>query len=668
MPTLETRFIPLTDAAHTPPDASKESGSPESGWSRAVAPEFRPLWLWFCLVPLYFAGLGFYPLIDPDEPVYGQVAREMAAGAGWLSPHLNGALWFDKPPLFYWLCGLSVKVFGPNEWACRLPSALLAPGVVALVYAWARRDFGTRAAFFSALVMATCLQQIVLARAAVTDMTFVFCLTLALFSYRRWFAQRFALEQSGETLGNAVAPSATATNAVATNAVATNAASRGAARRWVIGCGVATGLATLAKGPVAPVLLSVAFVIHLSWERRLRFLGSLDALLAIFFAFAVGLPWYVAMYLLHGQEFVQGFLVANNITRFLKAEHSAQTGHWYAIFLNIPVFLGFFFPWSAFAPQALMRAWKHSRNREEATGQVHSRRLALVWFGVVFTFFSLSKTQLVTYIFPLYPAAALLVGVFWDEAAREETAQITSDSSTRAMSTHASTHGAAWRGVSSGLWCVLGLSIVLACGLIVATHGKYAGVKREVVVAASVLPLAASAALWTMARRYKLGHDAKSEASQGARLNRASGVLAFGMGALALWLVFGVLPRLGPALSARELVQTLPRFGARSGAGAGAKAQLILFRVRAPSVWFYAPLHEYSYTASDDQNAVRRQLASPFPIIVVCRPADEARFLLPGVARSGSSPRLIVLANEAARSRLVNPREPGARRHIGLEN
>src|SRR6059036_132860 len=83
---------------------------------------------------LYFHRLGALPLQDPDEPVYGQVAKEMAAGEGWLTPHYNGRPWFDKPPLFYWLSAASVRALGPTEFACRLPSALLAVALVFLVY------------------------------------------------------------------------------------------------------------------------------------------------------------------------------------------------------------------------------------------------------------------------------------------------------------------------------------------------------------------------------------------------------------------------------------------------------------------------------------------------------------------------------------------------------
>ena len=51
--------------------------------------------------------LGMTPLIDPDEPVYGETAREMLLSGDWLSPHIFGKFWYDKPPLFYWLEMLS---------------------------------------------------------------------------------------------------------------------------------------------------------------------------------------------------------------------------------------------------------------------------------------------------------------------------------------------------------------------------------------------------------------------------------------------------------------------------------------------------------------------------------------------------------------------------------
>ena len=74
---------------------------------------------------LYFFRLGGTPLLDPDEPVYGQIAREMVKTGQWLTPHLGGRPWFDKPPLFYWTSAAAMAVLGPTELAARLPSALV---------------------------------------------------------------------------------------------------------------------------------------------------------------------------------------------------------------------------------------------------------------------------------------------------------------------------------------------------------------------------------------------------------------------------------------------------------------------------------------------------------------------------------------------------------------
>ena len=321
---------------------------------------------------LFFYGLGGFPLLDVDEPVYGQVANEMSisgAWQAWLSPHYLGNLWFDKPPLFYWLSSASFKIFGANEFAARFPSALMALGLLLILYSFVKIDYGKKIAIKSTIILATCIQMIVLAHAAVTDMTFVFCLMLSIYGYRLW------IKEDAKSY------------------------------KWAFLCGAGAGLATLAKGPVAPVLLFTTFVLHLYWLKRIKFLLSWQMLIGIIAFAGVGLPWYILMLQLHGKEFIDGFLVANNLTRFLTAEHQSITGKWYSFFMNIPTLLVFFFPWSLFLPFGII---KGMRSNDGA-------KLAFIWFIVVFIFFSISKTQLVTYIFPLYPVAAMFVALLWED-------------------------------------------------------------------------------------------------------------------------------------------------------------------------------------------------------------------------------------------------------------
>lgn len=506
---------------------------------------------------LYFAAMGSYPLVDPDEPAYGQIAKEIAAGAGWLTPHYDGQPWFDKPPLFYWLSGLSARVLGPTELACRLPSALLAVAVLLLVYYLVNHDFSKRAALFAALVMGTCLQTIILARAAVTDMTLLFCLLGALYAYRRWFdadgPPRFA---------------------------------------WMAACGAMTGLGMLAKGPVAPLLLFVTFCIHLWRCGRIRKLVSWDVLVGIAATLIVGLPWFVAMYVLHHDAFVHQFIEVNNLTRFLKPEHAKVTGGWYSYFLNIPVLFVFFFPWSVFLPSGLLRF----------KGANAGAKLAGIWFAVVFVFFSISKTQLVTYIFPLYPAAALFVGVLLDKAASGDMGS--------------------GKAVARSLTAGLVYSALLATALVVMARSKYPEAGMAAGAMAATLLLAAVIAF---AMRSKPG--------------RAAWAIGTGMAVFALILMFCVVPRLASSTSTRDIVRTIPRV---------ADGRVVEWNLRKPSLLFYlgfTPEHLPSVSEA------RRQLGEKVSTWVLCKDKDAPLLRVEGSVETARMGGLTVIANKSAANR-----------------
>lgn len=73
-----------------------------------------------------FSNIGTIPLLDPDEPVYGETPKEMIQFNDFISPRIYGEFWYDKPPMYYWLVAAAFKVFGVSEFAVRLPSASLA--------------------------------------------------------------------------------------------------------------------------------------------------------------------------------------------------------------------------------------------------------------------------------------------------------------------------------------------------------------------------------------------------------------------------------------------------------------------------------------------------------------------------------------------------------------
>ena len=93
---------------------------------------------------------GLIPLLDPDEPVYGETAKEMLATGDWISPRIYGEFWYDKPPLFYWLEAISFSIFGVSTWAARLPSVLLGALTPCYLFLSSRRFLGERLRFAQA--------------------------------------------------------------------------------------------------------------------------------------------------------------------------------------------------------------------------------------------------------------------------------------------------------------------------------------------------------------------------------------------------------------------------------------------------------------------------------------------------------------------------------------
>ncbi|WP_245754986.1 ArnT family glycosyltransferase [Pelosinus propionicus] len=312
-----------------------------------------------------FSYLGFHPLLDPDEPVYAETAREMLQFHDFISPRIYGEFWYDKPPMYYWLVAVAFKIFGTGEFAARFPSAFFAVGGSLLAYLSGRKLFNERAGFLGALVLATSLEYFYLGNAAVTDMTLTFFLMAALLSFLH--------------------------------------------RKYYLLYGFAA-LAVVTKGPVAIFFCAVIIGLHLITTGSLKTVKSMKLISGAALFAVIALPWYVAMYFIHGMAFIDTFLGFHNVTRFLQPEHASGTLWYY----YIPVLVLGFFPWTAFLGQALLAGGKEK-------GEYRSTCIFLcIWAAIVFGFFSLSQTKLISYILPMYPPLAMLVGYYLDKAWTEE--------------------------------------------------------------------------------------------------------------------------------------------------------------------------------------------------------------------------------------------------------
>ena len=98
-------------------------------------------WLLVPLILLYLLYLGRVGFIGPDEPRYASIGRAMAVSGDWVTPRLDGQPWFEKPPLLYWLTGIGKILPLPDEWAARLPVALVSLAFLIFFYRTLLREF-----------------------------------------------------------------------------------------------------------------------------------------------------------------------------------------------------------------------------------------------------------------------------------------------------------------------------------------------------------------------------------------------------------------------------------------------------------------------------------------------------------------------------------------------
>jgi 4-amino-4-deoxy-L-arabinose transferase-like glycosyltransferase len=108
-----------------------------------------------CLYCLLFQGIGSVGFLSTDEPRYAAIGQEMAHSGDWLTPRLWGSVWLEKPPLLFWMTATAWKLGLRDEWAARLPLALISLGFLVFFQGWVAREFDSAAGWRAAMMLAT---------------------------------------------------------------------------------------------------------------------------------------------------------------------------------------------------------------------------------------------------------------------------------------------------------------------------------------------------------------------------------------------------------------------------------------------------------------------------------------------------------------------------------
>ncbi|MBW4525711.1 MAG: glycosyltransferase family 39 protein [Phormidium tanganyikae FI6-MK23] len=347
---------------------------PEKKRSTNLERVFAIVWVLALSGITFFNQLGSIGLVDETEPLFVEAARQMTVTGNWITPYFNQVTRFDKPPLIYWLMAIAFKTIGVNEWAARLPSAIAGTVLVGFCFYAIRRLVSSRIApYLGSAIVAFNLITLFFGRLGYSDMLLSACFGGSLLAFFLGYVE--------------------------------------SNQRWYRSFYVLMGLAVLTKGPVGVVLPSAIVVLFLIWAGKLReVLREMKPIRGTGIFLLVSVPWYLLAYVQNGKAFIDSFFGVHNIDRFTSVVNQ-HSGSWY---YHLLVVLIGFFPWSLCLPAAIAHVLTQRKWKQEPRSQ-HFGKFALVWFAVVLIFFTIAVTKYITYTLPLYPAAAILVALWFSD-------------------------------------------------------------------------------------------------------------------------------------------------------------------------------------------------------------------------------------------------------------
>ena len=502
------------------------------------APAPRRGLAYFVLAVLFVAvycGSLFSPaLLDDADSTHAEAAREMFVSGDYVTLHVNGVRYLEKPPLPYWLVAFSYRVFGVNEFATRLPMALsvLLLGILGLC--WGRRAFGERAGIYAAAFVYTCAGVYLFTRVFIPDVL----LSLLIAASLHFF---FTAMEPGERPW-----------------------------RWYAGY-ACMALGVLTKGLIALIFPGAAAFLYLvitgEWRRWREF--RLLSGFALFLAIAA--PWHILAGL-RNHGFFWFYFVNEHFLRFLGRRYPRDYNKLpWALYWSLH--LVWLFPWSLYLPAMLRTAideYQTARANRIASIQPDTQRSTqasfasrarlLCWIlaGTVLVFFAISTNQ-EYYTFPAYLPLLLLIA---DGMVRSEWTECSRKVRGGWLRTSAGVVAVIGLAASAVLFAVLWQSRNLPfepdIGTVLAKHN----IAEDTLSTSHVLDLsyASFAALRLPALLAAIALALAPLASFLLRLRRkhylATSVLALGM-AIFLIAAHIALGRFGPYLASKDLAQPI---------------------------------------------------------------------------------------------------------------
>ena len=327
---------------------------------------------------IFFHNIWAYALMDVDESRYVSMSKDMFNTKDFLTLYLNNEFFFEKPPLYFWGECLSFAIFGKiTEFTARFPVALYGTLCGYLTYFIGKKVYSRSYGVVSALILATSLEFLILAKFAILDIVVAACV---------WFSLAFGM--------------------------LTNFCSEKNKKYFWWLFYIFSGLAVMAKGiPGFVIPFGSMFFISIYSKKFKEIFRPQYFLVGFILFFLIVLPWHIIMLKMHDPLFFNEYVMKHHVARFLGSNEIGRQQPFYFYFLTI---LWGFFPWILSTLTVLIRK---IFKRDFKFKDLSDIQRFMVYNGIIaiFTllFFSSSKTKLITYILPIYPSLACLGGYIW---------------------------------------------------------------------------------------------------------------------------------------------------------------------------------------------------------------------------------------------------------------
>ncbi len=314
------------------------------------------------------AGMWYYPLVDVDETRYAVMSRDLI-GHNWNFLMLNGVPFIEKPPLYFWLTALSIKLFGFHEWAIRVPTLILSVITVYFTYYVGKVVKSPKFGFYAASILMINAYFVMLTRVAIIDMVFTAFLTWTIYC---GFLTDFVREKYKKYLWFAFY--------------------------------VCMSFAFLAKGLLAIVFPCMIIGLHRILTKSVKeIFRPVNIIPGVLVFLLINLPWHFAMYKQYGYEFIWVYFILHHFERLVDADSLGKTR---PFLYFIPVFFIGFLPWSINFIGSIVDFFKNKLFKNPVM------LFFCLYFVVIFGIFSFASGKLPTYVLPAVPPAAFLTANF----------------------------------------------------------------------------------------------------------------------------------------------------------------------------------------------------------------------------------------------------------------